>query len=145
MELEKRGSIHPRIYAGVGFVRTQKPESMVMDFTEEMVVYAEKRYTVLLEIVVDRGDEIPDDGNIVINRLVMNKLYSWMKRDFVKVVFIRNINEISSNKEEQNLFLAKAESYGVAVHFMEAGLNIETGVDFDISHIEKIWDGGIGC
>lgn len=145
MELQQRDDVHPHIYAGVGFIRTRKPECRIMDFTEGMTAYAERRYTTLLEIIVDRGDEIPDDGDVDIDRFVMNKLYSWMKKDFVKVVFIRNLNEISSNKEEQRGFLVQAEKYGVSVHCMEAGINLEVSEGVDISDVARIWDGGIGC
>lgn len=145
MELQQRDGIHQHIYAGVGFIRTRKPECRITDFTEEMTAYAERRYTTLLEIIIDRGDEIPDYGNVDIDRFVMNKLYSWMKKDFVKVVFIRNLNEISSNKEKQRCFLVQAEKYGVSVHSMEAGIKLEVSEGMDISDIARIRDGGIGC
>jgi DNA invertase Pin-like site-specific DNA recombinase len=145
MNLRNKDKSHPHIYAGVGFVRSRKPECRIMDFCEEMKVYAERNYIALIDIVVDRGDEVLEDGTVDLDRLKINKLFAWMQKDYVKVIFIRNLNEITTNKEDQHYFLIRAEELGVSVHSIEAGINLETGEEFDISDLALIWDGGSGC
>lgn len=145
MNLYRKDKFHPHIYAGIGFVRSRKSESRIMDFCEEMKEYAEKNYTVLLDIVIDHGDEVLADGTVDLDRFKINKLYAWMQKDYVQVIFIRNLNEITTNIDDQQYFLICAEKLGVAVHSMDAGIILKTGGEFDIPDIMVIWDGGSGC
>lgn len=95
-----------------------------MDICSDIYNYVDKRDRKLLDIVVDRCEERILENEPDIERKAIKKLVQWMKKDFIQVVFIRDIHEITTDKIDLYRFLLKAKGLGVSIHSIDQGINI---------------------
>jgi len=116
-------------YAGIGFMKSRKSDDKIMNIGAEMIAYGKKHAINLVDIVHDDG------SGIDVDRTAMDKLIQWMEKDFITVVLVRSVFEITTDKHDLQVFLRKAESLGVSVHSMEHRCN----------PCYVPWDGGDGC
>lgn len=118
-----------KLIPAVGFIKTRKLESVVMDMAERMNTEAMKKGYIILEIIVDR------DGSRDIDREQLDELYEIMQLDALHDVFIRSMEDIAIAPEDQLAFVRYAEDHKIDIHLIDLTSESET----------EVWDGGIGC
>lgn len=104
-------------YVGIGFMKSRKSDDKMMCIAGNMIAYAAKKDIVLFDVIVD------ESSGKDIDRKVIDRLVQWMEKDFIKVILIRSILEITTDKDDLQKFLRKAEELGVSVYSMEHGCN----------------------
>ncbi len=110
-------------YIGIGFVKSRKSDSEIMDICSEIYKYASKKETKLLDIVVYRCDDIGMENKTDIKRKAIDDLLNWMKKEYVEVIFVRDIKEIAMKEEQLYYFLSEAKNMGVSIHSIKEGLD----------------------
>lgn len=116
-------------YLGVGFIKSRKTESKVMDMCEEMIAAFQEKGLKILEIIVD------DTSGIDVDRPSVDKLTAWMEKDYISAIVVRNIFDITNVLDDLRKFMCKAEGLNVSIYSLEYGMNL--------AYIP--WDGGSGC
>lgn len=116
-------------YLGVGFIKSRKSESKVMDMGEEMIATVQEKGLKILEIIVD------DTSGIDVDRPSVDKLTAWMEKDYISAIVVRNIFHITNDMDDLRKFMCKAEALNVSIYSLECGTNV--------AYIP--WDGGSGC
>ena len=116
-------------YLGVGFIKSRKTESKVMDMGEEMIAAAQEKGLKILEIIVD------DTSGIDVDRPSVDRLTAWMEKDYISAIVVRNIFDITNDLDDLRKFMCKAEGLNVSIYSLEYGMNL--------AYIP--WDGGSGC
>lgn len=116
-------------YPGVGFIKSRKTESKVMDMGEEMIAAVQEKGLKILEIIVD------DTSGIDVDRPSVDKLTAWMEKDYISAIVVRNIFDITNDLDDLRKFMCKAEGLNVSIYSLEYGMNL--------AYIP--WDGGSGC
>ena len=116
-------------YLGVGFIKSRKTESKVMDMGEEMIAAVQEKGLKILEIIVD------DTSGIDVDRPSVDKLTAWMEKDYISAIVVRNIFDITNDLDDLRKFMCKAEGLNVSIYSLEYGMNL--------AYIP--WDGGSGC
>ena len=116
-------------YLGVGFIKSRKTESKVMDMGEEMIAVVQKKGLKILEIIVD------DTSGIDVDRPSVDRLTAWMEKDYISAIVVRNIFDITNDLDDLRKFMCKAEGLNVSIYSLECGMNL--------AYIP--WDGGSGC
>lgn len=107
-----------RQYLGVGFIKSRKSDSKIMDMSEKMVAMADSKSLKLLEIIVDQGSSRD------IDRPAIDELAAWMEQDDIKAIVVRSVFDISDDAEDLQKFLYKAEQLSVSVYEMEDRRNL---------------------
>lgn len=118
-----------RDYIGIGFIKSRKSESKVMDMGEEMIAAVQEKGLKILEIIVD------DTSGIDVDRPSVDKLIAWMEKDYISAIVVRNIFDITNDLDDLRKFMCKAEGLNVSIYSLEYGMNL--------AYIP--WDGGSGC
>ncbi|RDY30261.1 recombinase family protein [Lachnotalea glycerini] len=135
--------------AGVGFIRSRKSDYRLMNMCQEMREYARNNGVYLVDVITDRCEEILEDGTTDVDREIIGKLEGWMKKDFITVVFVRKLDDITMDKDDQQHFLARARELGVSIFSIEAGSNLTISEEVDIpdviGYLATFWDGGRDC
>lgn len=116
-------------YLGVGFIKSRKTESKVMDMGEEMIAAVQEKGLKILEIIVD------DTSGIDVDRPSVDRLTAWMEKDYISAIVVRNIFDITNELDDLRKFMCKAEGLNVSIYSLECGMNL--------AYIP--WDGGSGC
>ncbi|MDD3138033.1 MAG: recombinase family protein [Lachnospiraceae bacterium] len=116
-------------YLGVGFIKSRKSESKVMDMGEEMIAAVQEKGLKILEIIVD------DTSGIDVDRPSVDRLTAWMEKDYISAIVVRNIFDITNDLDDLRKFMCKAEGLNVSIYSLECGMNL--------AYIP--WDGGSGC
>lgn len=116
-------------YLGVGFIKSRKTESKVMDMGEEMIAVVQEKGLKILEIIVD------DTSGIDVDRPSVDRLTAWMEKDYITAIVVRNIFDITNDLDDLRKFMCKAEGLNVSIYSLEYGMNL--------AYIP--WDGGSGC
>jgi hypothetical protein len=116
-------------YLGVGFIKSRKTESKVMDMGEEMIAVVQEKGLKILEIIVD------DTSGIDVDRPSVDRLTAWMEKDYISAIVVRNIFDITNDLDDLKKFMCKAEGLNVSIYSLECGMNL--------AYIP--WDGGSGC
>ncbi len=88
--------------AGIGFLRTQRSESIIMDMAEEMIGKAWDEGVELIEVFVDRS------GRPEPNPQVILKIREWMTKPYIQALVLRDINEIAETFEDGMLIASEA-------------------------------------
>ncbi|NCB93408.1 MAG: recombinase family protein [Clostridia bacterium] len=116
-------------YIGVGFIKSRKSDSKIMELGETMISKAEKKNLNLLEVIVDSG------SGIDVDREKIDRLMQWMEKDYVDAIVVNSIWDITRDTDDLMKFMARAEMLGVSIYDMEQNMNL--------AYIP--WDGGCGC
>ena len=116
-------------YLGVGFIKSRKSESKVMDMREEMIAAVQEKGLKILEIIVD------DTSGIDVDRPSVDKLTTWMEKEYITAIVVRNIFDITKNLDDLRKFKCMAEDLNVSIYSLDCGMNL--------AYIP--WDGGLGC
>lgn len=104
-------------YAGIGFMKSRKSDDKMMYIAGNMIEYAAKKDIVLFDVITD------ESSGKNIDRKAIDRLVQWMEKDFIKVILVRSIFEITADKDDLQKFLRKAEELGVSVYSMEHRCN----------------------
>lgn len=118
-----------KLIPAVGFIKTRKLESVVMDMAEKLHMEAKKKRYLILETCVDR------DGSRDIDRQQLDEIYEFMKLESFHDLFIRNMDDIATSFEKQLAFARYTDDHDMNIHVID--VTPETG--------REIWDGGAGC
>ena len=106
-------------YLGVGFIKSRKSESKVLDMGEEMIAAVQEKGLKILEIIVD------DTSGIDVDRPSVDKLTAWMEKDYISAIVVRNIFDITNDLDDLRKFMCKAEGLNVSIYSLEYGMNLE--------------------
>jgi len=104
-------------YAGIGFMKSRKSDDKMMCIAGNMIEYVAQKDIVLFDVITD------ESSGKDIDRKAIDRLVQWMEKDFIKVVLVRSIFEITTDKDDLQKFFRKAEELGVSVYSMEHGCN----------------------
>lgn len=115
----------------VGFIKSRKAESTVMDFCEKMIVEAEKEECEVLCVNVDRG------GSRDIDRPQLDEIYRAMGMSIISHLFLRSFDDISDDTADLVSFMQFASDNDVQIHIVN--------VEKENAESSEIWDGGCGC
>lgn len=107
-----------RQYLGVGFIKSRKSESKVMDMAEKMITTVQEHGLKILEIIVD------DTSGIDVDRPSIDKLIAWMEKDYIKAIVVRNIYDITNDINDLRKFMRRAEDLNVSIYSLEYGRNV---------------------
>lgn len=107
-----------REYKGIGYIKSRKSDSKIMDMETDMKKVAYLKNIELVDIIVDSSS-----GRDV-DREELDELVAWMEKDYIEVVVLKSIFDISKDDEELLKFLRKAEALGVSVYSLEHGVNV---------------------
>jgi len=118
-----------RQYLGVGFIKSRKSESKIMDMAEEMIAAAKRKNLRLLEVIVD------ESSGTDVDREKIDQLLAWMEKDDVAAIVVKSIFDITKDTEDLRQFMRRAEKQNVSIYEMEHGMN----------PVYVPWDGGYGC
>lgn len=108
---------------GVGFIKSRKSVDKIMDMAADMLDKAKSVELPIVEIIVDEGAS--DD----IDRDKMTSLCEWMEKDYVKVIFVREINDITKDRDDLEAFLLKARDLDVMVYVLNTGVQVKAEPD----------------
>ena len=59
----------------------------------------------------------------------MTSLCEWMEKDYVKVIFVREINDITKDRDDLEAFLLKARDLDVMVYVLNTGVQVKAEPD----------------
>lgn len=107
-----------REYKGIGYIKSRKSDSKIMDMATDMKKVAYLKNIELVDIIVDSSS-----GRDV-DREELDELVAWMEKDYIDVVVLKSIFDISKDDEELLKFLRKAEALGVSVYSLKHGVNV---------------------
>lgn len=107
-----------REYKGIGYIKSRKSDSKIMDMETDMKKVAYLKNIELVDVIVDSSS-----GRDV-DREEIDELVAWMEKDYIDVVVLKSIFDISKDDEELLKFLRKAEVLGVSVYSLEHGVNV---------------------
>lgn len=107
-----------REYKGIGYIKSRKSDNKIMDMETYMKKVAYLKNIELVDIIVDSSS-----GRDV-DREELDELVAWMEKDYIEVVVLKSIFDISKDDEELLKFLRKAEALGVSVYSLEHGVNV---------------------
>lgn len=107
-----------REYKGIGYIKSRKSDSKIMDMATDMKKVAYLKNIELVDVIVDSSS-----GRDV-DREELDELVAWMEKDYIDVVVLKSIFDISKDDEELLKFLRKAEALGVSVYLLEHGVNV---------------------
>lgn len=107
-----------REYKGIGYIKSRKSDSKIMDMETDMKEVAYLKNIELVDIIVDSSS-----GRDV-DREELDELVAWMEKDYIDVVVLKSIFDISKDDEELLKFLRKAEVLGVSVYSLEHEVNV---------------------
>lgn len=99
-------------FRGVGFIKSRKSESRVMDMAAEMIERAERMHLTITNIIVDRS------SGMDIDRKKIDELAAAMEKESVNAVMVRSLTEISNNRDDIKVFLDIADKCRVSVFTM---------------------------
>lgn len=116
----------------VGFIKSRKAESTVMDFCERMLNKALDDGCEVLFIDVDRG------GSRDVDRSQLDVIYQAMGAGIIHRLYLRNYKDVTDDLADLIAFQQFANDNDVEIHIV----NVE-GDSADVS--EEVWDGGCGC
>lgn len=108
---------------GVGFIKSRKSVDKIMDMAADMLDKAKSVELPIVEIIVDEGAS--DD----IDRDKVTSLCEWMEKDYVKVVIVREINDITKDRDDLEAFLLKARDLDVMVYVLNTGVQVKAEPD----------------
>lgn len=100
-----------------------KSVDKIMDMAADMLDKAKSVELPIVEIIVDEGAS--DD----IDRDKMTSLCEWMEKDYVKVIFVREINDITKDRDDLEAFLLKARDLDVMVYVLNTGVQVKAEPD----------------
>ena len=89
-----------------GFVKSRKSDAKVMDMGTQMYQFADDNELNLLDVIVDCK------GSYDIDRPIFNELMEGLETGRYSVILIRDINDITVDKDEQKYFLMQVNRYG---------------------------------
>ncbi|WP_092451089.1 recombinase family protein [[Clostridium] fimetarium] len=89
-----------------GFVKSRKSDLKVMDMGAQMYQFAEDNGLKLLDVIVDRK------GSYDVDRPIINELMEGLESGRYSVILVRDINDITADKDEQKYFLMQVKRYG---------------------------------
>lgn len=118
MEKELEVMCFQRKYCGVGLVKSRKASSRVTDMCDEMIAASKRKSIKLLEIVIDSS------SGVDVDREQIDRIVEWMEKDFVDVIVVRSIWDISRDADDLKNFLKTAQELNVSVYSMEHGMNV---------------------
>lgn len=104
-------------YLGVGFIKSRKSESKVMEMGEEMIAAAQEQGLKIIEVIVDDTSGMDADRNFI------DKLTLWMEKDYITAIVVRNIFDITNDIEDLKKFMRIAEDLNVSIYSLEYGMN----------------------
>ena len=107
-----------REYKGIGYIKSRKSDSKIMDMATDMKKVAYLKNIELVDVIVDSSS-----GRDV-DREELDELVAWMEKDYIDVVVLKSIFDIPKDDEELLKFLRKAEALGVSVYLLEHGVNV---------------------
>lgn len=107
-----------REYKGIGYIKSRKNDSKIMDMETDMKKVAYLKNIELVDVIVDSSS-----GRDV-DRDELDELVAWMEKDYIDVVVLKSIFDVSKDDEEMLKFLRKAEALGVSVYSLEHGVNV---------------------
>lgn len=93
----------------IGFIKSRKSESRVMDMSEQMYRFVEKYNMVLEDILVD------DQSGYDVDRYLIDSMMESMESGKYRTILIRKINDITDDPVEQNHFVRKVQSCGGSI------------------------------
>lgn len=114
---------------GIGFIKSRKSDSKIMDMALDMIAVSKGKAIELADVIVDQS------SGMDIDRPEIDVLISWMEKKQIDVVVLKNIFDVSRDCEELLKFLSKAEELNLSVYSLEHG--------FKLACVP--WDGGSGC
>lgn len=115
----------------VGFIKSRKAESTVMDFCEKMIAEAEKEGCEILLVDVDRG------GSRDIDRSQLDEIYRAMEMESINHLFIRGFKDVTLDMEDLVSFVQFASDNDVLIHIVD--------MEPESPNTPETWDGGCGC
>jgi len=124
-----RNAAYQERYAGIGFMKSRKSDDKMMHIAGTMIEYAARKEIVLFDVITD------ESSGKDIDRKAIDRLVQWMEKEFIKVVLVRSILEITTDNDDLQKFLRKAEELGVSVYSLEKGCN----------SCDVPWEGGFEC
>lgn len=116
----------------VGFIKSRKAESTVMDFCERMLSKAEDDGCDVLFIDVDRG------GSRDIDRSQLDVIYQAMGAGIIHRLYLRNYKDITDDLADLIAFQQFANDNEIEIRIVKVEGEAE-------EEPEEVWDGGCGC
>lgn len=104
---------------GVGFIKSRKADSKIMDMAEKMIRYAAEDHRVAISDVIVDGSAAVD-----VDRKSIDHLVEEMERDDIIVVFVRNITDITDDIPDLIKFMNIAKDNGVSIFDMSRGCKV---------------------
>lgn len=117
----------------VGFIKSRKAESKVMDFCEKMITAGDSEGCEILCVDVDRG------GSRDVDRPQLDEIYGAMEMSFINHLFIRSFDDISEDKDDLVAFMQFASDHDVLIHV------VHVEPEATSNDVIDPWDGGAGC
>lgn len=105
-------------YLGVGFIKSRKSDSRIMEMAEEMKILAEQKSLYLMDVIIDQS------SGADIDRMAVDELEEWMERECIQAVVVKSVYDISRNEEDLMKFMRNAEQLGVSVYEVCRGINL---------------------
>lgn len=97
----------------VGFIKSRKSESKVMDFCEKMITAGDKEGCEIISVDVDRS------GSRDIDRPQLDEIYEAMELPVIKHLFIRSFEDISEDMEDLVAFVQFANDNKILIHVVD--------------------------
>ncbi|RDY32004.1 recombinase family protein [Lachnotalea glycerini] len=92
-----------------GFIKSRKSEPVVIDMSAQMHEFAGLNGIDLLDVKVDR------QGSYDYDRPKINELMEGLETGTYSLILIRDINDITRDREQQEEFLRQVRDYGGTV------------------------------
>lgn len=116
----------PEKRRGVGFIKSCKSDSQLMDMAEDMIKQSKRRNIVIENVLVDKS------GDLDIDRNSINKLLEWVRIERINTLVVHSVFDISDEFYDLIAFLIMAAAQDVTVLSMEE--------NFEVASLP--WDGG---
>lgn len=105
-------------YLGVGFIKSRKSEIVISEMQDKMKTIAYSKGVELANIIVD------DTSGISVDREVIDTLVSWMEKECITVLVVRNIYDITKNVEDLVNFIKIANRLGVIIYSIDHNVTV---------------------
>ena len=105
-------------YLGVGFIKSRKSEIVISEMQDKMKTIAYSKCVELANIIVD------DTSGISVDREVIDTLVSWMEKDCITVLVVRNIYDITKNVADLVNFIKIANRLGVIIYSIDHNVTV---------------------
>lgn len=116
----------------VGFIKSRKAESTIMDFCERMLSKAIDEGCEVLFIDVDRG------GCRDVDRSQLDVIYQAMGAGIINCLYLRDYKDITEELVDLIAFQQFANDNEIEIRIVKVDGEPE-------EEQEEVWDGGCGC